>query len=416
MAITLESLAKIAHTRSKGDGNNVLHILTEHLLQTHPLLLQALAKDLDGCWVSKDIDPKDIATKLTALTAEVSAIESLSKQVRTPDELHQQPDALNPTQLKSFLATALPKVINLHQLNSDLEQATADLRRWFAEPPESRLAFMFQNLAALRGALPENPNLRVRKVTRSRTAPARTLSPTKGKKVSDSPATGPAEDSLFDFEMLEHLEDPFMSFEGPLENLKLALTQIHGRRESVTTDAAERKADDDDDGDSSIASETTVTSDDLSDEEPDIDDFEAPLATLRSVLGNLRPRSRLPSSEADRSLAADQADTLFAFEGPLASLQGALKALQTPRIDESQEEEQSLWLHSGENHDREKPETFEAPLADLQNVLQHLKPPPREFDYASNGFGAHLADLQGVLKQLKSPGTFDNDDASSDID
>merc|ERR1712151_73591 len=104
------------------------------------------------------------------------------------------------------------------------------------------------------------------------------------------------------------------------------------------------------------------------------------------VLGTLGVRSRCPSSEAGRSdsfTGVGEDDPLFAFEGPLASLQGALKAIQTPRIEEAPSEE--------------KQASYEAPIASLQSVLQQMSQ-FEEHDYASDQFGAPLADLQSVLK------------------
>lgn len=182
VGVTLESLAKLAHTRcrvaakvkgGREQQGNALCVLVMHLQQTRPSFIETLAGDLDTCRTSKDFDPKAAAAEVRALAAQVDAIEKYREKV-TPDdsssggEAESCPDALAPELLREFLTRATPEMTGLQALLEELTEATAALRRWLAEPSQSELGNMLGALGALRDALPKTANTTLAAKRRSR--------------------------------------------------------------------------------------------------------------------------------------------------------------------------------------------------------------------------------------------------------
>uniref|UniRef100_A0A7S1F1W4 FH2 domain-containing protein n=1 Tax=Noctiluca scintillans TaxID=2966 RepID=A0A7S1F1W4_NOCSC len=164
VGVTLDSLAKLSHTRClpTKDGNgraaprNALELLVKHLQPSQPSFVEQLSKDLDGCRAARDVDPSAVAESLQSLTAQ---IESLVRRSTSVDKVegYVEPVALDPERLKRFLEEAVPRLECLKELNRQLTNTTLTLRQWFAEPPSSGFKDMMSNLDALRRALPAVP-------------------------------------------------------------------------------------------------------------------------------------------------------------------------------------------------------------------------------------------------------------------
>eukprot|EP00929_Paragymnodinium_shiwhaense_P080139 TRINITY_DN41778_c0_g1_i1.p1 TRINITY_DN41778_c0_g1~~TRINITY_DN41778_c0_g1_i1.p1 ORF type:complete len:839 (+),score=237.44 TRINITY_DN41778_c0_g1_i1:114-2630(+) len=154
LGITLDSLAKLAHTRgrnSKG-GKNPLMFLIEHLQKTQPSFMETLAKDLQGCVLAKDVDPRILGDALKILVCQVKAIEKILEASKENGRINSE--ALEPDRLRDFLVMAWPKVSGLQELMSELETGIGLLRRWFAESPDARFQDMMRSLTSLYMALP----------------------------------------------------------------------------------------------------------------------------------------------------------------------------------------------------------------------------------------------------------------------
>merc|ERR1712226_916530 len=69
VGVSLESLAKLAHTRGKGCASrNAFTIIIDHLQQTHPSLVEMLLADLDCFADVQDIDPSELACTVQRLS------------------------------------------------------------------------------------------------------------------------------------------------------------------------------------------------------------------------------------------------------------------------------------------------------------------------------------------------------------
>jgi hypothetical protein len=158
--VTLESLTKLRNTRClpledatkrpktpQGKNENALVVIVSHLDESRPNFRDQLASDLDSCHAARDFDMVAVAENVKCLASQLCKIEH---HECSPDE----PEALNPARLQEFLGQATPLVQNLKELVAQLEEATAALRQWFAEPPTSSLTEMLKQLAELREALP----------------------------------------------------------------------------------------------------------------------------------------------------------------------------------------------------------------------------------------------------------------------
>lgn len=169
VGVTLESLAKLAHTRclppdsvkectvsdKKGQSENALHVLVMHLEQARPSFAESLSRDLEPCNSARDFDPKVASCLIDELSKQVHSIRLRSRaaDAETSDDIHTL-DAMAPERLRQFLDTAVPKLDSIKELLQELDEATVALRQWFAEPAESSLQGMLHSLASLRDALP----------------------------------------------------------------------------------------------------------------------------------------------------------------------------------------------------------------------------------------------------------------------
>lgn len=166
VGVTLESLAKLAHTRCLSSGSkggrpgaeradNALHLLVRHLEKKRPNFALMLAEDLDACIRARDLDPKTSADGVRCLEKQLETLATVLQPAEADDDSELASGALAPTRLRAFLAQAKPRVERLRMLVGELEDTTEALRRYFAEPPITALPDMMRCLAELRRALPQ---------------------------------------------------------------------------------------------------------------------------------------------------------------------------------------------------------------------------------------------------------------------
>mmetsp|Transcript_82510 Transcript_82510/g.145624 ORF Transcript_82510/g.145624 Transcript_82510/m.145624 type:complete len:966 (-) Transcript_82510:569-3466(-) len=153
VGVSLESLAKLAHTRcleTRGKPQeNALYFLLCKLQAKLPGLAEALAKDLDACLQVEDMDMKALAMALQSfqnLLLKLEESETVKEAVAVP--------AFTPARLSDFCDNAKPKIAGLTRLLAELGSATAELQQYFAEPHGTSLQEMLRNLADLRRAMP----------------------------------------------------------------------------------------------------------------------------------------------------------------------------------------------------------------------------------------------------------------------
>lgn len=169
VGVTLESLAKLAHTKPRPGADsvnsNALSIIMGHLMQRHgPELLCSLLRDLDGCRSGRDLDPMAMEQAVERLRNQIRAVETRSRSEGDCDCPTLAP-ALQRTRLLTFLEGAAPRVRALESLVAELDTETLQLQRHFAEPKETSLADMIRSLASLADALalirPPEPKLEI---------------------------------------------------------------------------------------------------------------------------------------------------------------------------------------------------------------------------------------------------------------
>lgn len=166
VCVTLDSLPKLAHTRcvpsdaSEGVGyQNALDLLVWHFQRKEPDFLDMLSSDLEECKKSGDLDQKVIADAIGGLEKRISSIaEVVRKNTNQVDEAYSRPEALSPDRLNKFLVKARPNLQALQLQFEELDKATCDLRKYFAEPASSNFTDMMQSLTALYEALPLREN------------------------------------------------------------------------------------------------------------------------------------------------------------------------------------------------------------------------------------------------------------------
>lgn len=181
VGVTLDSLAKLAHTRclpagsrpsARGQsdgadvprGDNALLLLVQHLQQTRPGFATALSRDLDGCKAARDLDAAALEENLGRLTEQVRVLEARLKTAAgegagaalsaAGEEEGPVPDALQPDRLRIFVSQARPTLKALQGLLAEFHAASAELRRWFAEGPDASFGELMRNFVTLREALP----------------------------------------------------------------------------------------------------------------------------------------------------------------------------------------------------------------------------------------------------------------------
>jgi len=195
VGVTLESLAKLAHTRCLPDNaaacepqmphngkpadqpcharvqprrsssrrtkpqqpDNALHLLVRQLQGRCSHFARQLTVDLELCSKARDLDTQALAAAVNNLGARVRAVEHHVEGVLLLRQIasgRQEPRALRTERLRSFLDMALPEVCRLQELADKLHSRSAALRQYFGEPDNSSLTGMFQCLTALWEALP----------------------------------------------------------------------------------------------------------------------------------------------------------------------------------------------------------------------------------------------------------------------
>jgi len=166
LAVTLDSLVNLTHTKcmpttppSKGGARvgNALGLLVQQLQETHgPAFRAALAEDLRRCKEAKDCEPKALEEGVERLRAQVAAIEDRLPGLPS-SSASGEPRALRSKQMQQFVDESKPKVVQLEVLVKELDEATSQLRKFFAEPKASTLSQMLKALASLFDALPPPP-------------------------------------------------------------------------------------------------------------------------------------------------------------------------------------------------------------------------------------------------------------------
>lgn len=159
VGVTLDSIAKLAHTRclqddlaSAAGGQNALHFLVRQLQsRKQETFADELAADLEGCLKARELDPKEVESELHSLEALTSRVRELLAKDK---DRTTEPLALHPTRLLSFLSKADPEMGCLKQLLNELVTSTGALQRFFAEPDSACLQEMLGNLAELHRVLP----------------------------------------------------------------------------------------------------------------------------------------------------------------------------------------------------------------------------------------------------------------------
>eukprot|EP00927_Polykrikos_kofoidii_P026115 TRINITY_DN23311_c0_g2_i1.p1 TRINITY_DN23311_c0_g2~~TRINITY_DN23311_c0_g2_i1.p1 ORF type:complete len:1445 (-),score=238.52 TRINITY_DN23311_c0_g2_i1:39-4373(-) len=156
LGITLDSLAKLAHTRCKANNSerkddNALLLLARHLEVSHPCLIERLVSDLGECHAVKEFDARSTFDALQSLDEMVKRLQAASASHLPGSQ------ALMPERIDAFLSVALPKLNFLRGIFREIERATHDLKRWFAEPADSRLGDMLSSLSLVREALLAKP-------------------------------------------------------------------------------------------------------------------------------------------------------------------------------------------------------------------------------------------------------------------
>lgn len=166
VGVTLDSIAKLAHTRCIQDdpastvgGQNALHLLVRQLeARNRPTFAEELAADLEGCLRARELDPKEAGSELQSLKGLTARVRDVLAKGK---DCNAESPALQPTRLLSFLNKADPEMDCLQQLLNKLHESTAALRIFFAEPDSACLQEMLRNLAELHKVLPRARPLKV---------------------------------------------------------------------------------------------------------------------------------------------------------------------------------------------------------------------------------------------------------------
>mmetsp|Transcript_146669 Transcript_146669/g.258520 ORF Transcript_146669/g.258520 Transcript_146669/m.258520 type:complete len:720 (-) Transcript_146669:61-2220(-) len=168
--VTLDSIAKLAHTRCRASlqkegvqhtkrtlpkPTNALDLLVVEVQnKQEPTWLATLTSDLEGCRSACDLDYEALSLGIKDLDTQVAAIEERLRSLKASRDDSSEPPALTAARLSEFVASAYPRVAALRSLKEELESATADMRKYFAEPATSPLPAMLRSLATLLDALP----------------------------------------------------------------------------------------------------------------------------------------------------------------------------------------------------------------------------------------------------------------------
>lgn len=164
--ITLESIAKLAHSKSlvvsrkNSDGpssspqrTNALEKLVRQLQHIQePEWLPTLLSELQECGAASGLDCVASTTMVKDLGGRVEAIQAMSTRrtlVVSGEATEQFAGRLN-----RFTVYANPRLMLLEGLIREMEQCTVQMRKHFAEPQSSTLSSMLRNLALLLDFLP----------------------------------------------------------------------------------------------------------------------------------------------------------------------------------------------------------------------------------------------------------------------
>jgi len=164
VGVTLESLAKLAHTKclpAKAGGTeecqgspeqNALALLSRQLQETHGVeFVSTLAAELISCREACDLDPKALAMLVQELQQWVDGMSQRAEALVS--SASPSAPAFAPARIDSFLSAAHKRLAALRRLLQEVEQYEETLRRHFAEPPTSKLSGMLSSLVALLDSL-----------------------------------------------------------------------------------------------------------------------------------------------------------------------------------------------------------------------------------------------------------------------
>jgi hypothetical protein len=176
VGITLDSLAKLAHTRCLPDqvtreqgkrrtskSENALLLLVRHLQETHPGFMSTLSRDIEGCKPARDLDPKALEQEIVTLAKRVTLIEdriqqasegTLAAKNREQGCSEEEPEALKLDRMQTFVAMAQPRVQLLQERMQEFKEAVAAMRQYFAESADASFHEMIRNLDMLREVFP----------------------------------------------------------------------------------------------------------------------------------------------------------------------------------------------------------------------------------------------------------------------
>lgn len=150
--ITIDSIAKLAHTRtiksssSNGENDNALCMVVHSVQQNEkdPLWFFNLHSELENCREACGLDTNTVKPSL----------KNLAHKVSTTRECLQHVPCLQ-ARLKRFLGEAYPRLAMLQSLEDELHSKTVAMRSYFAEPGSSSLSDMLCSLSAILDFLPK---------------------------------------------------------------------------------------------------------------------------------------------------------------------------------------------------------------------------------------------------------------------
>lgn len=144
--MSLDSVARLAQT-------GAFDFLVPHLLKTQePTWLLRLTSELEACRAAWVLDCSASSEAVEEIAAHISAVD---ERLHLFALLHyDELPALASIRFKRFMADAVSRVAMLRSLEKEMQAAAEELRRYFAEPPDSTLSDMLQSLVSILHVLP----------------------------------------------------------------------------------------------------------------------------------------------------------------------------------------------------------------------------------------------------------------------
>lgn len=135
-------------------GDNALLLLVEHLQHMRPGFMATLSNDIDGCKAARDLDPNAMEEVLAGLVARLKSVEARLDEGHEEFDDRGDAEGLKPARLRAFVHEAAPKVLALQSLLAEFRDVSLAMCRWFAEAPDTSFVDMMRSLTTLREALP----------------------------------------------------------------------------------------------------------------------------------------------------------------------------------------------------------------------------------------------------------------------